>query len=158
MLYIGQTKKNVYTRFKQHCKNDSKHGILSKAINLVGSDNFVVEIIDIASTKEELDKKETYWIRKCNSFYPNGYNLNNGGKGTIVSEETRQRMSDAHLGKTLSEPAKQKVSEALRKRKRILKTHCKRGHPYDDQNTYIRPDGYRDCKICIKERSRKGIK
>lgn len=28
------------------------------------------------------------------------------------------------------------------------KTHCKNGHPFDTLNTYIRPDGYRDCRIC----------
>lgn len=29
------------------------------------------------------------------------------------------------------------------------KTHCKRGHEYNDKNTYIRPDtGAKICKIC----------
>lgn len=28
------------------------------------------------------------------------------------------------------------------------KTHCKRGHAYDAANTYRRPDGGRDCRIC----------
>lgn len=28
------------------------------------------------------------------------------------------------------------------------KTHCNNGHPFNAQNTYIRPDGYRDCRIC----------
>lgn len=32
------------------------------------------------------------------------------------------------------------------------KTHCKRGHPFDEQNTYIRPDnGQRQCRICRHE-------
>ena len=25
---------------------------------------------------------------------------------------------------------------------------CKSGHPFDDANTYIRPDGYRECRKC----------
>ncbi len=28
------------------------------------------------------------------------------------------------------------------------KTHCKRGHPFNEVNTYIRPDGHRDCRTC----------
>lgn len=35
------------------------------------------------------------------------------------------------------------------------KTHCPQGHPYNKQNTYIRPDGTgRGCKTCIKERNK----
>lgn len=31
---------------------------------------------------------------------------------------------------------------------------CKYGHPYDDENTYVRPDGKgRDCRICRKRRT-----
>lgn len=43
---------------------------------------------------------------------------------------------------------------ALNKRKRF----CPRGHPYDEVNTYQRPDGGRDCKRCRRERGqvRKG--
>ena len=37
------------------------------------------------------------------------------------------------------------------------RTHCPQGHPYDEQNTYLRPDrpGNRDCRICMSERVRK---
>jgi hypothetical protein len=31
------------------------------------------------------------------------------------------------------------------------KTHCKRGHPYDEANTRRRPDGGRDCRTCRRE-------
>ena len=37
----------------------------------------------------------------------------------------------------------------------VVKTHCPQGHPYDETNTYRRPDGGRDCKLCINERSRR---
>lgn len=29
-----------------------------------------------------------------------------------------------------------------------LATHCKHGHPFDDKNTYIRPNGNRGCVTC----------
>jgi hypothetical protein len=35
------------------------------------------------------------------------------------------------------------------------KIHCPQGHPYDEANTYIRPDGRgRDCRICRNDRQR----
>lgn len=33
------------------------------------------------------------------------------------------------------------------------KTHCPKGHPYDDVHTYYRPDGRgKFCKTCLRER------
>lgn len=34
-------------------------------------------------------------------------------------------------------------------------TSCIHGHPYDEQNTYIRPDGRRDCRACNVARQRR---
>lgn len=41
------------------------------------------------------------------------------------------------------------------------KTHCVNGHAFDPANTYIRPDGYRDCRVCraateARRRAKKG--
>jgi hypothetical protein len=30
----------------------------------------------------------------------------------------------------------------------LNKTHCPQGHPYDKENTYLAPDGHRQCRIC----------
>jgi hypothetical protein len=32
------------------------------------------------------------------------------------------------------------------------KTECEHGHPFDLFNTYIRPNGNRDCRACIRDR------
>lgn len=34
-------------------------------------------------------------------------------------------------------------------------THCKRGHPFDDANTYYPPRGRRQCRECARIRQRK---
>jgi len=34
------------------------------------------------------------------------------------------------------------------------KTHCPQGHPYDEANTYRKPRGDRECRICRRERER----
>lgn len=36
----------------------------------------------------------------------------------------------------------------------VHKTHCKHGHPFDEENTYVRPDGDHDCRACSRERCR----
>lgn len=33
-----------------------------------------------------------------------------------------------------------------------LKTECIHGHPFDEANTYRRPDGTRDCRACVRAR------
>lgn len=34
------------------------------------------------------------------------------------------------------------------------KTHCPKGHPYDEENTYLHPRGYRACRACQREHKR----
>lgn len=34
------------------------------------------------------------------------------------------------------------------------KTHCKHGHAFDEANTYIKSNGCRSCKACLRRRSR----
>jgi hypothetical protein len=32
------------------------------------------------------------------------------------------------------------------------RTHCKYGHEFTPENTYIRPEGRRECRVCIEDR------
>jgi hypothetical protein len=34
-----------------------------------------------------------------------------------------------------------------------VKEECVNGHPFDDVNTYRRPNGNRDCRVCGRERA-----
>lgn len=38
------------------------------------------------------------------------------------------------------------------------KTHCRRGHPYNEENTRYTEDGWRDCRVCDRDRARKAKK
>ena len=43
----------------------------------------------------------------------------------------------------------------LASRKRQLdKTHCPKGHPYNDENTYVSSNGARHCRACKRERNK----
>lgn len=38
--------------------------------------------------------------------------------------------------------------------KQRAKTHCPQGHEYNEENTHIRPNGDRQCRVCEKIRGR----
>lgn len=40
---------------------------------------------------------------------------------------------------------------ALTRQRRDSSTHCRNDHEYTPENTYIRPDGYRACRACIRD-------
>ena len=103
------------------------------AINKYGKKNFKKEILEKCNAKEELNKREIYWIEKLNSKFPNGYNLTDGGEGVAgVTEETKEKIKIARKkqimlpwtlerrkktieslrGKKLSEKHKKKISLA----------------------------------------------
>lgn len=82
--YIGQTLKDVHTRFIGHCSNNP-HTYIDRAIQKYGQDNFVVEQIerivgkDREDVKETLDYLEKFYIDKFNTLSPSGYNVDTGG-------------------------------------------------------------------------------
>jgi len=40
--------------------------------------------------------------------------------------------------------------------RRARKTHCRQGHPFDDENTRITPTGERRCRACHRAQVRRG--
>jgi WhiB family redox-sensing transcriptional regulator len=42
-------------------------------------------------------------------------------------------------------------SQAPARHPQASKTHCKRGHPFNAENTYYTPDGHRRCRSCLRE-------
>ena len=145
--YIGQTIQKPEKRINNHFyPGGSGCAALHNAIQKYGRDAFTVEILhevlDIF-----LDDLEIAEIKRYNTLVPNGYNLDSGGNANkVVSDETRQKMSearkgckrnpcspetrkkisDAHKGKTISLEARKKMSEAGKKRKPAsLKTRQK---------------------------------
>lgn len=75
-VYIGQTINSLEDRIKRH-KNDALNNIIdthfARAIRYYGWDSFQYEIIETATTQDELNQKEQYWIRFYNSV-KEGYN------------------------------------------------------------------------------------
>ena len=79
-IYIGSTTKSLESRINDHLqKSQKKVGYkFQEAIGTYGPEAFSWEIIDSASTINDLANKEIYYINYFNSFI-DGYNSDRGG-------------------------------------------------------------------------------
>lgn len=88
-IYIGQTIVELAKRFHAHvaASNRAQNKTpIYRAMRKYGKQNFIIEQIDQAKDRDELNKKEIYWIKELNTKDPNvGYNLADGGIGGITS-------------------------------------------------------------------------
>lgn len=114
--YVGQTN-NIKRRYKQHKEdsftnyNDARYNqAIHCAIRKHGLDNFDFEILEVLENKtsEEVNERETYWIREKSSLAPNGYNLK------AIGEANRGRNSSS-----LSDADKNEIRRRLREKESI---------------------------------------
>lgn len=117
-VYIGQTKKAITVRFKEHSINKTKSAI-SNAIQKYGKENFEVKVLTYCNSMKEMNHREEYYIKLFNTLSPNGYNLRAGGNNSTCSDETKAKISKAKKGisHSHSEETKRKIGLANRKRK-----------------------------------------
>ena len=134
-IYVGQHKAQTFT---DSYKGSGKY--LWRAIEKYGWDNFVVEFIESAESKQELNELEVKWIEKFDARNQQiGYNISKGGetwsynwkgrpfsdshcrhisealKGKHPTLEQRIKMSNSRKGKKFSEEHKRHMSENFKK-------------------------------------------
>ena len=118
--YIGKSHVNAIARSKAH-RNGNGNKLLKSAIAKYGVENFTFEILHDGIFDELLDDYEIAEIEKHNSVAPNGYNLTYGGDGGKMSDEARQKQSEAGKGRTpwnkdkidpFSKESRRKMSES----------------------------------------------
>ena len=138
-VYIGITIRKLNERWNEHRSriSERKHCHLYGAMDKYGVENFAIEQIDTATSKEELYSKEEYYIKLFNSNNPDfGYNMTQGGDALraidldaeyIVYLYTVERKSTSEIANIL------KVSPNTIRRRLI------------SQN--IQPDWSSSCKI-----------
>lgn len=118
-IYIGQTIGSIQQRWRKHCKKSSVGcSAIRNAISKYGKENFIIEQIDNASTIEELNIKEKYWIKTIQSISPLGYNLRSGGDNGLHNQETLEKQSIAKLG--IKNPMYKKGSHLFMTQEAIL--------------------------------------
>ena len=95
-IYIGQTTKTLERRWYAHCRAESDCRYLKAAIKTHGKDNFEIKIVAHCSSPDEMNHRETYYIKLFKSLAPNGYNLTVGGERSEWSEVSRNKSSETH--------------------------------------------------------------
>ncbi|AGE54341.1 GIY-YIG catalytic domain-containing endonuclease [Paramecium bursaria Chlorella virus NY2B] len=114
--YVGQTMQTLEKRFAGHRRKDNGCHVFARAIKKYGWDNFVIDYYECPD--EDLDKHERWMIRLLGTLTPDGYNLREGGSNGKLSEETKQKISDAAkgnkkcLGRIVSVETRKKQSNA----------------------------------------------
>jgi group I intron endonuclease len=96
--YIGQTTRPIEKRLKEHEAGKSKNSRrIYNAIKKHGWENFVIDWYECPD--EDLNFDEELMVEVIGTLSPNGYNLREGGGSRgKVSEETRQKNSEATKG------------------------------------------------------------
>ena len=106
-------------RWQEHrCGHGSK--LVYHAIRKYGIENLDFKVV-CKGTEAYVKEMEVRGIRMLNTMAPSGYNLTEGGEGSlgvIPSDETRKKMRDSHKGTTgqkMSDATKQKIRESREK-------------------------------------------
>ena len=113
-VYIGQTVRTLEERRREH-ERDANNGSafhFHNALRKNGFNNFTWEIIDTATTKDELDEKEKYWIAYYDAMNK-GYNMKAGGEGGAHSEEVKKKIGEASKRMWQDEEHRKKISKKI---------------------------------------------
>ena len=141
-VYVGKAI-DLSIRTKKHRpllnRNIHHNPHLQASWNKYGEGNFEVIILEYIENSEDLTKKEKEWMQILNSKNPEyGYNIadsENGMLGHKHSRATKEKMSKNHAdffgkngpfyGKTHTEEARRKISEAGKGRKHTEEAKAK---------------------------------
>lgn len=101
--YIGQTNRDVTTRWREHVydafdPNKDQCKALNRAIRKYGADQFRIRVVAY-TLPWFLDDLEAELILALNSVVPCGYNIKLGGSSGQHNEATKEKIRCALLGK-----------------------------------------------------------
>lgn len=121
--YIGVTRCKPELRWGANGCN-YKNSYMVNAIKKYGWDNITHEIVAENLTVDQASQMEIELIQKYNTADKRyGYNISLGGiESKICSEQTKEKLRQANLGKVMSEESKKKISDFQRGQKRTDKT------------------------------------
>lgn len=110
-VYIGITKQKPVKRWL-HGKGYAKQGHFYNAILKYGWDNIKHEVLFTELTREEAEAKEVELIAEYKSDQrAYGYNVACGGMVNRMSDETRERLRKANIGKHHSKETCKRLKE-----------------------------------------------
>lgn len=78
-VYVGQTRKSLNQRFKNHIRSIPDGSPIHRAMQIYGVEHFNIELLEECPV-EKMDEKERAWIIMLRAF-SDGYNESLGGAG-----------------------------------------------------------------------------
>ena len=167
IIYLTTNNLNGKIYVGKYCgKNKNYLGsgkYIKQAIKKYGKENFSKIILEDGITNHDyLCEREVYWIKFYDATNPKiGYNLSVGGKGAKgfhLSEETREKMSDAKKGEKNHNFGKSPSDET---RKKMAENHADfsgKNHPmWEKHHTNEAKEKIRMAKSNPSEETRKNI-
>lgn len=122
-LYIGQTIRTLEERKQQHLNNiNTLNTNIYLAMRKYGVENFKFEIVCYANNVNELNKLETYYIKKYNTVN-DGYNMSYGGDNNIMFSKI---VKEKHAKVMQSDEVRHKISNSMKQ--------YRKEHPFTDEH------------------------
>jgi group I intron endonuclease len=119
---VGITDRTLEYRWCKHViasQNGSEYHF-HRAIHKHGDDAFEGFVLEECASVEELKAAERRWIQLLATNLPqHGYNMTRGGDGVFglrMTDESRQKMRESHLGKQHTLEQRQKISATMKRR------------------------------------------
>lgn len=114
-IYVGQSHINKEFNPKYHGSGT----VVTNFLKTHDESELHTVLIEWCESKDELNKREIYWINELNSLIPNGYNIATGGNGGNLGETVNAKLFKLNQfnrmhGKTHSEKSKLKMSESAK--------------------------------------------
>lgn len=167
--YVGITERTLKDRWRDHLRNARycRGYHFASAIRTYGENAFSHDVLqENLATRERANIAEAFATDLLCTTDPNfGFNIVRGGgaKGSSFLHKNPWQRSEYRVrGLVLAKERwldpemrarhRRALKETLAKKPR--KTHCPKGHPYDEVNTYRYKDGRRGCIICGNDRQR----
>lgn len=116
--YIGITRKSFHTRYSG-CRwwERTCNPLLKADAARLGIEAFHVYVLEANVPPQDIEAIESFYIAHFNTLTPNGYNITyqtpNGEKTIADCEVTKQRMSQASLGRRHTAAFKQRMSTRM---------------------------------------------
>lgn len=114
--YVGTTRQELPKRWRKG-KGYTGNRLIYQAFSEYGWDNFDHDVLKAGLTQQEAYFWEQFYIHALGTLSPDGYNLQSGGASGYKSHpETKEILRAERLGTTISEEVRQKMSESHKAR------------------------------------------
>jgi group I intron endonuclease len=110
--YVGQTRRDIHERWKEHIRKTQY--VLGAAMAFYGKDKFEFSVI-CEVPNDDLNDREVKEIAERETLVPNGYNLQIGGENRDMHEETKRKIGANSAVKLKGKKMPETTREALRK-------------------------------------------